>query len=234
MTRPRRPTNTPPNQIASDQPVGGYLSIIHLPPLAALAISLGLALCALSALPNFYLLPANQSRGDASGSDGLAPLFTPEVQYWAAKIIAWGNEWGIDPNLVATVMQIESCGDPRAASSAGAMGLFQVMPFHFAAGEDPYDPQTNAWRGMAYLSKALSTLSGNPRLALAGYNGGISRATGAESDWPAETVRYAYWGTGIYNDAAAGKKHSPTLTEWLEKGGAGLCAQARQRLGITP
>jgi soluble lytic murein transglycosylase-like protein len=64
-------------------------------------------------------------------------------------------------------MQIESCGDPRARSRAGAMGLFQVMPYHFAGGDDPYNPDTNAVRGLAYLKRSLDTANGDPRLALA-------------------------------------------------------------------
>ena len=37
----------------------------------------------------------------------------------------------LDPDIIATIIQIESCGNPAARSTAGAQGLFQVMPFHF-------------------------------------------------------------------------------------------------------
>jgi hypothetical protein len=130
-------------------------------------------------------------------------------------------------------MQIESCGDPRALSRAGAIGLFQVMPYHFAADEAPYNPDTNAKRGMAYLNKSLNTYQ-NVRLAFAGYNGGIGTAAKPESGWPQETIRYAYWGTGIYKDASSQKPSSPRLAEWLAAGGASLCRQAEERLGINP
>jgi soluble lytic murein transglycosylase-like protein len=113
------------------------------------------------------------------------------------------------------------------------MGLFQVMPYHFSAHEAPYQPNTNAKRGMAYLSKALSTYQ-DVRLAFAGYNGGIGTAAKHESAWPRETVRYVYWGTGIYKDANDFKKNSPRLNEWLSSGGASLCRQAEERLGISP
>ncbi len=162
----------------------------------------------------------------------IAPLFTPEVQYWAPKIAAWSQQTGLDPNLIATVMQIESCGDPQATSSAGAMGLFQVMPFHFESGENPYDPAVNARRGLDYLRRALEARGGDPRLGMAGYNGGISGAQRPESQWAAETQRYVYWGVGIYLDARAGKERSPRLEEWLSHGGNSLCAQAAQNLGL--
>lgn len=164
----------------------------------------------------------------------IAPLFTPQIQHWSSQIVSWSQKWGLDPNLVATIMQIESCGDPNAQSRAGAMGLFQVMPFHFVSNEDGFDPQTNAKRGLSYLNEALNKLNGDARLALAGYNSGIGGASRPESDWPAETLRYVYWGTGIYADAQQSKTQSDRLDEWLNTGGASLCTQASQALGINP
>jgi soluble lytic murein transglycosylase-like protein len=128
-------------------------------------------------------------------------------------------------------MQIESCGDPRARSRAGAMGLFQVMPFHFYAADNPYDPDTNAARGLAYLAKSLKAANGNARLALAGYNGGIGVITRAEWTWSAETKRYVYYGAPIYEDARRGAASSSMLDEWYKKYGVALCRQASERLG---
>ncbi|MDZ7843883.1 MAG: lytic transglycosylase domain-containing protein [Anaerolineales bacterium] len=155
-------------------------------------------------------------------------MFTEEIDYWEDKILSWSDQWGLDPNLVATVMQIESCGNPRALSSAGAAGLFQVMPYHFQAGEDPFHPGLNARRGLAYLKQSL-TKGESSKLALAGYNGGIHGASRPESTWPAETQRYVYWGEKIYQDALAGKKHSSRLDEWLSAGGSTLCSQAARQ-----
>ena len=176
----------------------------------------------------------NLSTSNGLGAGSIAPLFTPEVQYWSASIVQWSQQTGIDANMIATVMQIESCGDPFAKSSAGAMGLFQVMPYHFESGEDPYKPATNARRGMGYLGQALAARDGVVRLGFAGYNGGISGAKRPESQWANETQRYVYWGTGIYDDAVNGKASSERLNEWLGRGGASLCKQAAQRLGIEP
>ena len=164
----------------------------------------------------------------------LARLFTAEVQKWEPQILQWAEAWSLDPNLVATVMQIESCGDPKARSVAGATGLFQVMPFHFSEHEEHDDPETNAKRGLAYLVTSLEAQNGDVRLALAGYNAGISRAERSESLWPAETVRFTRWAMGIYQDARKGKGDSATLNEWLATGGHSLCAQASKRLGLKP
>ncbi len=162
----------------------------------------------------------------------IAPLFTPEIQFWANNIARWSAEHGVDPNLAATVMQIESCGWPDALSSAGAMGLFQVMPFHFRALENAYEPDTNALRGLGYLRRSLDAASGDARLALAGYNGGIGVISRAEASWPAETKRYVYWGSEIYADASQNASQSARLDEWYARAGASMCKKARQRLGL--
>lgn len=176
----------------------------------------------------------NLGSSNGLGSGSIAPLFTPEVQHWSANIIQWSQQTGIDANMIATVMQIESCGDPFAKSSAGAMGLFQVMPYHFESGEDPYKPATNARVGLGYLGQALAARQGVVRLGFAGYNGGITGANRPESQWADETQRYVYWGGGIYDDAVNNKATSERLNEWLGRGGASLCKQAAQRLGIKP
>jgi soluble lytic murein transglycosylase-like protein len=176
------------------------------------------------------LAPASVSEADTS--PGIAPLFTPEVQFWSASIVRWAAEAELDPNLAATVMQIESCGDPRARSSAGAMGLFQVMPFHFLATDDPYDPNTNARRGLDYLKRSWDKAVGNSALAFAGYNGGLSVITRGNWTWANETQRYTYWGSGIYADALNNAATSARLDEWLTAGGANLCRKAHERLGL--
>ena len=171
-----------------------------------------------------------QADSPAPAQSGLAPLFSPQVLFWEEKILKWSAQKGLDPNLVATVMQIESCGNPHALSSAGAAGLFQVMPYHFQEGENPFHPRTNARRGLNYLKTSLAQ-GKSVELALAGYNGGIQGAQRPRDKWPAQTVRYVYWGTGIYADAAAGKDHSPRLQEWLSSGGRHLCRQAKAQSG---
>lgn len=163
----------------------------------------------------------------------VSPIFMPSVLYWQDSILEWADEYTLDPNLIATIMQIESCGDPRAGSGAGAVGLFQVMPFHFVEGEDPYDPDTNALRGLSFLSAGLELSGGHAGLALAGYNGGHTRIAQSYEDWPRETQRYYRWGSGIYREASAGWDSSPTLAAWLTAGGQSLCDAAEARLGLA-
>ncbi len=207
----------------------GCLSGFLIPPLIALCFGVVLALVTIRGPES----ATHANAAPAASANGvLAPLFTPEVQFWSASLATWAAEHGLDPNLAATVMQIESCGNPSARSSAGAAGLFQVMPFHFLAYEDAYDPNTNALRGMEYLRRALERSGGEARLALAGYNGGIGVIGRSEVSWAAETRRYAYWGSGIYADAVSNASVSARLNEWLAAGGASLCQKAHQRLGL--
>ena len=231
---------------AASENGSGCLSFYMLPPLAALLIIGFVAIVAFksplrpSAIPvsNSTMLlqnaapPVNSLVSPAQSGAGISPIFTKEVQHWGNDIVRWANAAGVDPNLAATVMQIESCGDPRATSRSGATSLFQVMPFHFKLGENPYDPETNALRGLNYLSRSLEAGGGNPRLALAGYNGGIGVISRSESAWPSETKRYVLYGAPIYDDARGGATSSAAVTEWYQKYGAGLCRQAAQRLGI--
>jgi hypothetical protein len=184
--------------------------------------------------PTAAIASADPTQIIPSQAGKLSLVFRPEVLYWSGAIGVWSAAAGLDPNLVATVMQIESCGDPGARSRAGAMGLFQVMPYHFTASDDPYLPDTNATRGLAYLKRSLEAANGDARLALAGYNGGIGVIGRPESTWAAETRRYIYWGSGIYAEASNGSGVSLRLEEWIAAGGAGLCRQARIRLGISP
>jgi len=244
--------SAPPFAQAAVSSRGGCLSGFVLPPLAVLVVGFFLVLLSLGSSPTASVSasvnlsgeivtvvppiePAPVARPIQSNGTitALASLFTPEVRYWTVAIQSWAVASGLDPNLLATVMQIESCGDPVARSRAGAMGLFQVMPYHFYAMDAPYDPDTNALRGMSYLKRALEAAQGDPGLALAGYNGGISVISRPESTWAAETQRYVYWGRDIYQDAASGSSESLRLQEWLAAGGASLCKEAGQRLGIS-
>ena len=210
----------------------GCLSLYSLSILSVMLIICLITALALNAPINTSAASSVNSI-NSTNSANISPIFTHEVQYWARDITRWANAASLDPNLVAVVLQIESCGNPSALSRAGALGLFQVMPFHFHFGENPYDPDTNALRGLSYLTRSLQAANGNAHLALAGYNGGIGVISRYEWTWPAETKRYIYYGVPIYEDARSGATSSPMLDEWYQKYGAGLCRNASQRLGLS-
>lgn len=84
------------------------------------------------------------------------------------------QQYGIDPLLVEAVVLQESGGNSKAKSSAGAVGLMQLMPGTAAelGVTDSYDPIQNLTGGITYLLELLHEFNGNLTDALAAYNAG--------------------------------------------------------------
>jgi soluble lytic murein transglycosylase len=111
----------------------------------------------------------------AVNSLGLPLQYSPVIRLQAAAK-------HLDPALVAAVIYAETKFDPRT-SSAGAVGLMQLMPetATFLAKRsgattfttaDLGTPQVNIAYGSYYLRYLLDEYHGNTVLALAAYNGG--------------------------------------------------------------
>ncbi|MEI9986073.1 MAG: lytic transglycosylase domain-containing protein [Aliidongia sp.] len=117
---------------------------------------------------------------------------------FAAFVAEAEQRFRIPAAWISAVMQAESAGNARAVSSAGAMGLMQIMPETWAVlrdryglGPDPYDAHDNIMAGAAYL-RDLHDRYGAPGF-LAAYNAGAARyedhlATGRPL--PAKTLAY--------------------------------------------
>ncbi len=92
----------------------------------------------------------------------------------------------IDPALVLALIRKESIFSPDARSSAGALGLMQVMPrtgqqvahqmrLSSRSAPDLLDPSINLPIGVFYLSQLLDRFQQQPALAAAAYNAGPNR-----------------------------------------------------------
>ncbi|GBQ11791.1 lytic transglycosylase [Komagataeibacter rhaeticus] len=121
---------------------------------------------------------------------------TIDIPY-AAQIAEAARRFDIPVTWIRAVMGAESAGDPGVVSSAGAMGLMQIMPGTWAdlrirhrLGRDPYDPRDNILAGAAYL-RELHDRYGSPGF-LAAYNAGPDRyeASLAGRPLPQETRAY--------------------------------------------
>ena len=114
----------------------------------------------------------------------LSPFFPTAIQQWKFEIEKQSRINGIDPNIIAAVILMESGGDALAYSSCGAVGLMQVMPRDgLAAGftcngqpcfgtrpnmAELFDPRFNIEYGTGLL-KNLFNRNGNWREALFSY-----------------------------------------------------------------
>jgi soluble lytic murein transglycosylase-like protein len=80
----------------------------------------------------------------------------------------------VDARLLHAVIQAESAYNPLAVSSAGAVGLMQLMPdtARRYGVVDRRDAEQNIDGGTRYLKDLLARFNSNMRLAVAGYNAG--------------------------------------------------------------
>lgn len=80
----------------------------------------------------------------------------------------------VPPELVRAIIRQESNFNPRARSSAGAIGLMQVMPFNAArvgvTVKQLSQPRTNILAGVRLLAVLLKYYGGDIISALVGYN----------------------------------------------------------------
>jgi soluble lytic murein transglycosylase-like protein len=131
--------------------------------------------------------------------------FPPAVRRWEGLIRQAAASCNLDPALVAALVAAESCGDHRAISPKGAMGLLQVMPYHFAAGDDPFDPADNLRVGVGVFCRLLGEANGDLPQALAAYNGGPQLLRLPPAAWPAESRLLAARVMRHLEDARAGR-----------------------------
>lgn len=102
-------------------------------------------------------------------------------------------EHGLSPRLLDAVIAQESGYNPWAISSAGAMGMMQIMPgtARSLGLANAFDPVANMRAGARYLRQQLDRF-GTIDLALAAYNAGPERRSLANGFIPAipETMNY--------------------------------------------
>lgn len=102
----------------------------------------------------------------------------PSADDWITQAILYASSvYGVDPILIASVMETESHYNFDSISPAGAIGLMQLMPDTASSlGVDPYDALDNVLGGTLYLRNQLDSFSGwgtySVNDAVAAYNAG--------------------------------------------------------------
>lgn len=127
----------------------------------------------------------------------------PPEDPWGPYIREAGHRYDVPELWIRSVMRVESGGNEYQngqliTSSAGAMGLMQVMPEtydelrdRYSLGDDPFNPHDNILAGAAYL-REMYDIYGSPGF-LAAYNAGPRRLDDYLSNnrpLPDETRRY--------------------------------------------
>lgn len=102
-------------------------------------------------------------------------------RYFTEYVETTAEDFNLPENILYGLIRTESYFQHSAKSSAGALGLCQLMPL--TAGDvakklkikeyDLFDPKTSITFGAYYLGELTNRLDGNILLALLSYNGGI-------------------------------------------------------------
>lgn len=125
----------------------------------------------------------------------------------------------VDPNLVRSVVKVESNFNPNALSRKGAMGLMQLMPATARSlnVSNPFDPQQNIDAGVRHLKALLESYGGDVRLSLAAYNAGsgaVARSAGVPRF--AETQNYVRRITDLYGGGGGTRFNFGPMREPLQ------------------
>ena len=110
---------------------------------------------------------SGSSNASTKGVSGCPKSLEDDFQEAAAT-------YHVDENLLKAVAKAESGFDASATSSAGAMGVMQLMPSTAKSLgiQNAYNAHDNIMGGAKILSQNLSRYDGDISLALAGYNAG--------------------------------------------------------------
>ncbi|MFH1564021.1 MAG: lytic transglycosylase domain-containing protein [Nitrospirota bacterium] len=119
-------------------------------------------------------------------------------------IDTYSQKYGLDPNLVSSIIKAESNFNPNAVSKAGASGLMQLMPG--TAKElgvtNIFNPEENIEGGTRYFRTLLDDFNQNLPLSLAAYNAGPETVKKTNGIPPiAETKNYVEKVLKFYKEA---------------------------------
>jgi soluble lytic murein transglycosylase-like protein len=105
----------------------------------------------------------------------------------AGFVRQYAAHYGVPPELIGALIDVESRWNPRAISNKGAMGLMQLMPktARRYGAFDPFNIEQNIAAGTRYVTALMWEFHGDLRLVAAAYyagDRGIARKQMSYSD----------------------------------------------------
>lgn len=102
---------------------------------------------------------------------------------YSSSVERYSSVYDVDPNIIYSIINVESKFNPDALSKKGAVGLMQITPktgeyIASLLNKDDYDenslyePEINIEFGTFYISKLNRDFNGNLNYIFAAYNGG--------------------------------------------------------------
>lgn len=205
-------TSTPFDTLLHNNLIGSYSDIGVLKNISALdkdtidkLVQIVKAQVNLSLLKAFSLEPSEENLWELKG---LNTLHLPKTQHvnQVHEVSEEANPktdldsiidhastcYGVDTELIKSVIKAESDFDPNCTSKKGAMGLMQLMPetAKDLGVENPYDPYQNVMGGTSYLKGLLKRYDNDTNSALAAYNWGMGNLERNPESLPRETRTY--------------------------------------------
>ena len=150
--------------------------------------------------------PYAEEGGFAAEDIAIPESVAERLAMWEPDLLELSGKYGVDPDLARAVMRMESGGNPNAVSSAGAIGLMQLMPGTAKGlGVNPKDPKRNLEGGIKYLAQLADKYDGDYVKTLAAYNAGSGRVDsyGGVPPFP-ETERYVKNVLALYRKYSRG------------------------------
>jgi len=130
---------------------------------------------------------------------------------YAPLVAVAAKKYNVDQKLVHAVILAESAYNPNAVSSAGAVGLMQLMPATARryGVTNRNDPKQSINGGTHYLRDLLKMFNANTQLAVAGYNAGEGAVMKYNNSIPPykETQNYVKKVLAFYQGLATGVNH---------------------------
>lgn len=171
------------------------------------------------------------ARPPAPRANEIGPVDFEEV------VSAASTRTNLSPDLIKSVIRVESGFNPNAISRKGAQGLMQLMPETAArmGVRNPLDPSENVDGGARYLRELLGLFSNDVVKALAAYNAGPKRVEQFHGVPPyPETVKYVNKVIRDFNQSVAPRPGAADDSRGQNPKNTGSARPTKARAAITP